>query len=477
MYTSNAESFLVDRNFVFLTPIDITASILGLGILFVLAYIRTNQANKRGDDYYKYYTYAFAFKALFTMFNALFYIIVYHGGGDSIGFWDGAVKLNNLFWKSPSMYFTELFAPHDSANFWRHFDGNTGYPDYRIYDEAPSYFVAKVASVISFFTFKGYILMSLIFAFIASGASWRLYELVRSYGLHKDEHLALGILFIPSLSFWCGGISKDTIVFVCVCYFLHHLNKVMKRDGTGGIKSWIIMLICIYFMLQIRSFMLAVVFAPLIFAWGARYNKRFGPDDGFQKGAIRIFVMILAIVGIMGFMQTSKAQEFLDEAALTHSDLASNNPRYANSPKYDIGVTEYSPGGMLKALPASVLAGFFRPFLWEALSLSLVLNGIESSLLIYFLIKFLFHPKFRERLARIRQHEFLIYGFAFAFILAYFAGFTSVLFGILVRFKAPVLPFLVIVLTAHVKEEVREQQALELTEGQRLALERDKVGI
>ena len=216
MYTSNAESFLIDRNFIFLSPIDITASILGLGVLFVLAYIRTNQANKRGDDYYKYFTYAFAFKALFTMFNALFYIIVYHGGGDSIGFWDCAVKLNNLFWKSPSMYFTELFGSYDISNFRRHFDPTTGYPDFRIYDEAPSYFVAKAASVVSFFTFKGYILMSLIFAFFASGASWRLYELVRSYGLHKDEHLALGILFIPSLSFWCGGISKDTIVFVCV---------------------------------------------------------------------------------------------------------------------------------------------------------------------------------------------------------------------------------------------------------------------
>ena len=54
-----------------------------------------------------------------------------------------------------------------------------------------------------------------------------------------------------------------------------------------------------------------------------------------------------------------------------------------------------------------------------------------------------------QKIRRIREHEFLIFAFFMAFILAFFAGFTSILFGVLVRFKAPLLPFLIVVLTAH----------------------------
>jgi hypothetical protein len=52
----------------------------------------------------------------------------------------------------------------------------------------------------------------------------------------------------------------------------------------------------------------------------------------------------------------------------------------------------------------------------------------------------------------------LIFGFFFAFILAYFAGFTSILFGVLVRFKAPVLPFLVIILTSYYLNEKAQKE-------------------
>jgi hypothetical protein len=80
---------------------------------------------------------------------------------------------------------------------------------------------------------------------------------------------------------------------------------------------------------------------------------------------------------------------------------------------------------------------------------SLLLNGIESIVLLYFTFRFFASRKIGQRIKRIRKHEFLIFAFFFAVILAYFAGFTSILFGVLVRFKAPVLPFLVIILTSH----------------------------
>lgn len=424
------------------------ATFLGVCIIFILAYLRKRR--HRELEHYKYYLPALSFKMLFVLANAIFYIVVYGGGGDSIGYWDGAVKLNNLFWTDPFAYFQELFAGDEVRSVYRNFSLNTGYPDSRIYAESESWFISKIASFFTFFTFKGYMLMSLIFAYITTNASWKLFELVRSYKLHSDWHLALAIFFIPSLSFWCAGISKDTVVFVAICYFLHHLFQLLSRPTKGKWKHWLIMLICLYVILQVRSFILLGISAPLLFAYSASLSKRFEKRK-FEKYSIRIFFTSIIIGAFIVFFTTSLSDSFIKEASVINLDM-STNKTYGDK-RYSLGEVDYSPIGMVAAAPMSILAGFYRPYIWEALNVSLILNGIESVVLLYFTFRFFVSRKIGQRIKRIRKHEFLIFAFFFAVILAYFAGFTSILFGVLVRFKAPVLPFLVIILTSYYMEE------------------------
>jgi Ca2+/Na+ antiporter len=71
-------------------------------------------------------------------------------------------------------------------------------------------------------------------------------------------------------------------------------------------------------------------------------------------------------------------------------------------------------------------------------------------------VRLFFGGRLRKTISLIRSNEFLVFAFFFALILAFFAGFTSILFGVLVRFKAPVLPFLVLLLSLRREEEKRE---------------------
>lgn len=453
MILQSPAPFLIDRDYTFFTPLDLLATFLGLVILLILIYMR----RRRNIDkkYYQYYSYAFLFKVLFVLANALFYIISYGAGGDSIGFWDGAVKLNHLFWENPIGYFEEIWRSDSSRTVFKNFNIATGYPDGRIYEETSSFIISKIASFFTFFTFKGYILMSIIFAYITTNASWRLYELARSFKLHSDWILALAILFIPSLSFWCGGISKDTVMWVSVCYFLYNLYQIISLEKKSSFWNWVGLFICLYIMMQVRSFMVMTVLAPFLFAYSVRYSKKYGPKS-FRSRFLRFFIAMVGIFGMLIFFQTSVADEFINEAAIINDDMT-NNKTYGTN-RYDLGITDYSPFGMVKAFPAAVIAGFYQPFIWQALSVSLILNGLESLVMMYFTFRFFFNRKVGERIRRIRKHEFLIYAFFFALILAYFAGFTSILYGVLVRFKAPVLPFLVMVLTAHYVEEEREEK-------------------
>ncbi len=448
MSSPKVAEFVIDRDYTFFTPLDITSTILGFGVLLILNYLRRRRNKEL--PYYSYYTPAFLFKLFFVLANCIFYISVYGAGGDSIGYWDGAIKLNHLFWKDPIAYFEEIWRNDTMRSIYKNFDYTTGYPDNAIYKEAPSFFISKIASFFSFFTFKGYLLMSLIFAFLTTTATWRLLELLRDYKLHSDWHLALALFFIPSLSFWCGGISKDTVMWISVCYFLYNLYIILSLEKKSSWLNWLGILICLYVMLQVRTFMIITVLAPLFFAYNVRIGKKYG-SKSFESRFLKITFSLIGLGLIIVFFQSSLADEFLKEASVINQDMSTNKTYGTN--RYSLGVIDYTPLGMFLAFPSSILAGIYRPYIWESLSVSLILNGIESIVLMYFTFKFFIHRNILERIQRIRKNEFLIYALFFSLILAYFSGFTSILFGVLVRFKAPVLPFIVLILTAHYKAE------------------------
>ena len=56
-----------------------------------------------------------------------------------------------------------------------------------------------------------------------------------------------------------------------------------------------------------------------------------------------------------------------------------------------------------------------------------------------------------KKIKNIRKQEILVFAFIFTLFIAFMAGFTSVLFGVLVRIRAPLLPFFFLVLTASIE--------------------------
>jgi hypothetical protein len=430
---------------------DLLSAFFWLMVLLYLGHKKRNQ--HREDSHYKYYLLNLYFKFFFGLAFGLFYILLYNGG-DTVAYWDGAVKLNNLFFSNPMAYFEELFTDSSTNQVWNNFNLNTGYPPGWIYREGSSFFVSKVASILSFVTFKSYLALLLIFCYISAMASWKLFELVRSFKLNTDKMAALACLFIPSVSFWCAGISKDTIVLISVFYFLHYLFRLLQGENSSTVKSIIVLLFYVNLLYHVRSFMIVALLVPLFFALSTRISKKF-KENKFKLYSIRLFVGLIGIASILYFFQAEgtneaiNADSYLQQAEVIQQDLT-NNQAYGSN-RYDLGITDFSLGGMLFAFPRSVIAGFYQPFPWQALSPTLFLNGIESALLIYFTFVF-FSSSFRAKFNLIKSNEFLIFAFFFAIILAYFAGFTSVLYGILVRFKAPIIPFLVILLTLKVNE-------------------------
>ena len=193
--------------------------------------------------------------------------------------------------------------------------------------------------------------------------------------------------------------------------------------------------------------MVSTIAVALAFTYSARLANKYR-ENRFAFYLIRIFSFGVAILFFNLQGDSLMKSEKLEEAATIQKDF-STNATYEGK-RYDLGITDYSATGMLKAFVPAVIAGFYRPFPWESLSLTLILNGLEGAYFLYLTFMF-FRSSALRKINLIRKHEFFIFAFFFSLLMAYMSGLTSGLLGVLVRFKAPLIPFLLLLLTIDLK--------------------------
>jgi hypothetical protein len=422
-----------------------------LALVIILLFVNVRKKKYRELDYSEYYTINVWMKLGLSLVYGVYYITIVEGG-DTLAYWDGALKMSNLFLKSPSLYFEELFNAPDYTLMYSHFDSQTGYPSGWIYREPESWFISKIMSLFVFFSFKSYLVATLLMAYISSLASWKLYELVHSYKLHTNRNIAIATLLIPSVSFWCSGVTKDTVVLFSTIFIVYHAFHILSLEFETKRKNWIYLAFYVFLLYHIRSFMVTTIAVPLMISYSIRLVNKYRQQK-FKFYLIRFSTFTLGIAFFILQGNSLSNSEELEQAAIINKDFATNTT-YEGT-RYDIGITDYSPQGMIAAFPAATIAGFYRPFPWEATSLTMISNGLEDAFFLFLTFMF-FRKDFLKKINVIRKNEFLVFAIFFAVLMAYMAGVTSGLLGVLVRFKAPVIPFLLIILTVDYrrKEEI-----------------------
>lgn len=398
-----------------------------------------------------------AFKMLFALVFAITYTFIL-GGGDTLAYWDGAVKLTNLFWEDPLSYFNEMWAEPAFDRIMDNFTANTGYPPSWIYREPESFYISKILSLINLVTFDSFIAMTVICSFIASRASWRFYELIRKYNFTSERWMVIAALFIPTVSFWCAGVSKDTFILASLFFLLYHLFAFIDPDRRFTLRNLLFILLHGMILYHTRQFMLVAIAPPLLLGFGISFVKRVS-NSPILLYSTR-FVFLIGTIFVVFFFFTSKTESgdlspdnYLDQVAVIQQDF-SENKTYIG-PRYDLGITDYSTFGMFQAAPLAIITAYFRPFLWEASSAFMLLSALEGSVLLALLFRFVFlSGSLSKQIQFVRKNELLIFAFSFVLIFGFFVGFSSVLFNVLIRFKAPLLPFLFLFLSTNNKWKI-----------------------
>jgi hypothetical protein len=430
---------------------DISIALLWFIILLTFSFYKRNQIQNL--EIKKYYIRNILFKFSFAIFFSIIYI-VYYGGGDTTAYWDGAVTLNKLFFSAPVDYFNHLISEPTNALRAMHFSADTGYPPGWIYREPEAWYVCKLTSIVSIFTFRSYFAGTLIFAFFTARASWRVFEMIQKLETHSVRVAAYCILFVPSVSFWCTGISKDTVIYFSVLNILFYTFDFLILSNKITIRKLLYIGFSMLLIYHIRSFILAAIAAPLMMAFGARLTNKY-ERNFLAKLFLRSLILFGGIAVFLYFFQSTFAERMVSEAQTVQQDFLENET-YTGK-RYELSSVDLSPTGLLLAVPESVFFGIYRPFIYESLSPNFILNGFESLVLFFITFRFVFKGNVFKKIKKIRKKEILVFALIFSIFIAFMAGFTSVLFGVLVRIRAPLLPFIFLVLTTNVFEKQNTQ--------------------
>jgi hypothetical protein len=126
--------------------IPIISNVLWLILIFLFAGLVQSRRTK--DNFHKYFLPQVYSRVFMALFFGVFYLL-YHGGGDTTAYWDGAVSLHNLFLNYPTKYLSEIWHTPEITNLNRNFSLASGYPPSWIYRESETFSISKILSFLA----------------------------------------------------------------------------------------------------------------------------------------------------------------------------------------------------------------------------------------------------------------------------------------------------------------------------------------
>jgi hypothetical protein len=404
----------------------------------------------------KYFIPALSVKLFGAVALGLIYFF-YYKGGDSINFYRlGSVHVYQAFMDSPSAGLQLLLdnGEYENPSIY-HYISRIYY-----YTDAPSFLVVKISAFFGLFCFHTYSTIALFFAVFSFTGSWALYTTFLKLYPKYYKLGAYAIFFVPSVFFWGSGLLKDSLSFGALGWFFYGFcNLLIFRRYIK--RSVIFCIIGIFMLKKIKIYILLCVLPAMTLWIFLVLGKRFQSSIGRLLVKPAIFCIALVMTYFAAeFVSAEDKQYNLDNivhTAKTTSDWLTYMSKAEGGAYYSLGAFDNSATGMLMKAPAAINVTLFRPYLWEAHNAVMLSSAIESFLILLITLYVILKLGLFKTIGFIRNDPFLIFCLIFSLTFSFAVGISTSNFGTLVRYKIPMLPFYLLLLTVLVEEAKKKK--------------------
>jgi hypothetical protein len=426
-------------------------------ILLIAAMIRSRFEHETDKKYFMWGLYA-------KLFGAVAFALIYvynYGGGDTVNYWHSAKCIINLSHENfPA--FWQLMKGSMEPEYLSAFTSETGYPLYR--HDSQAFAVNRFMVPFVWLGAKHFLLSTVVLSFFMYLVIFRFYRFLSRMYLDYRRIAAISVLFVPSVLIWSSGILKDSLTFAFALLAVVSLYNLFVKPHQW-LRYLLYLLFSAFIILSIKPYIFYALLAAAMVWLIAAYTLR------IKSSFVRVFVMplltlIFMAAGIFTFSRLgdtvggyyTDVDAMAEQAYIIQDDLSRD---YYGGNSFDIGGFEPTVSGMLSKAPKAIIAGLYRPFLWEAGNVLMIFSGLENFVLLLLSLFIIFRVGPLNFIRQVSKEPFLIFAIVFAVVLSFFIGLTTANFGALVRYRIPMLPFFVFMLlyVYETKRKLRKQSS------------------
>jgi hypothetical protein len=349
---------------------------------------------------------------------------------DSLTFHHMGIEEFNLLFKNPHEYFINIFNnPYvhgysrlleDSNSFWNNLRTNL---------------IAKMLSVIDFFSFKNFWINTLFFNFFVFFGSVALYKVFISIFPKGVFQLIFCIFLLPSALFFSAMIHRDGLILLSLSMIVYHLFFLMRSHqiSTKGILIITFFLLLIFLL---RNFVFLALI-PAIIAWILASK--------FPKKAFLSFAIVYALTTILFF--TSGLVSVKTDLPNYVAQRQESFIKIGKAGSSTLNVEKLKPTlkGFVVNAPQAFNLALMRPYLSKIGNLQFSPFALEIFLMeiLFFLLVF-FHK--RDQLI----NPVVYFSLFFSLTMLMMAGFTVPIMGAIVRYRSIYFIFLLIPIVSYI---------------------------
>ncbi|MEQ8625198.1 MAG: hypothetical protein RJQ00_10295 [Vicingaceae bacterium] len=276
-----------------------------------------------------------------------------------------------------------------------------------------------------------YHLHLLFFTLISCLGSYVMYRFFTNFSSLNRKLLFIIAFAIPSVLFWCSAPLKECWLLLGLGTFLFYISKLLQKNS---LVAWTGLVFSILILLSIKVYFLFALIPACIFLFITHFLK--------QKSIHLSFLIIHLVFGIGFLLFNEKIIAILSQKLLDFKSLA--NEVGASS---IVSISNYSDlSSFFYALPKALYNVFFRAAIPIDFSPFSIMAAAETvGLLILLILPFFFFrkPNYKEK-------QLAWFCASFVLITAAIIGLTCPVLGAIVRYKAPLIPFYLILLLTFV---------------------------
>lgn len=416
-------------------------------LIIILAFLNNARKSVKDKTLRTYFNAAFRVKVIGAIGVGFLYQFYYGRGvgvGDTFSFYRQASIIYNAFFDSPFTYFSLLTTPTTSGQPYPIAYNYLSQSDYFMGGDFRTFNVVRITAFCALFTFNTYSAIALLFAAASFTGVWAIYRVF--YDMYPVLHrpLAYAVFFVPSVFFWGSGLVKDSLSLGALGWVFYgfYFGFIKRQKIT---QNTLIFLLATYALFNLKDYIL-YGFAGGLMTWlFLQYRAN------IKNQALRFLMLPVMLVGGLG------------AGYYTVSRLAENNARFnldnvANTARvsaewleqvgqreggsvYSLGITDWTPAGLISASPRAVWLAIFQPHPWQARNIIMLLSAAEATFFLWLTLRVLLRNNIFLIINTFLEHPVLLLCLIFTIILGLAVAITSYNYGALVRYRIPYQPF------------------------------------